>query len=137
MAIWLSVLDKENLEEFLSKLCNYLNKMKSWALSHQSLSLVILLTFSVEHLNQISIGSTQPLLLQNLETHAIIKELTTLFSPTIFLTFLQQLQLTKLEFGMLKIDNNFWEFKSQVLNVSVYFLCMMESLSFQVGAMVR
>lgn len=38
---------------------------------------------------------------------------------------------------MLKIDKNFSESKSQGLNVSVSFSCMMESQSFQDGAMAR
>lgn len=61
----------------------------------------------------------------------------TSFSLIIFQTFSPQLQPIKLEFGTPKIDNSFWEFKYQGLNVTVYFSCMMENQLFQDGVMVK
>ena len=66
-----------------------------------------------------------------------MKELMILFFQSTFQMFSLQLQSTKLEFGMLKIGNNFWEFKSQALNVIVSSLCMMANLLFQDGVTVK
>ncbi len=118
-------LEKESSAEFPSKPCNFQPKMKSWAQLPQSHLLETSLISSAEHRNRTFIGSIPQHWLHNSETHAITKELTmSLFLKT-SLTFLPQLLSTKSEFGMLKTDKNFSEFKSQDSNATACSLCTM------------
>lgn len=107
MVIWLLVLEKENLEEFPFKLCNWHNKIKSWVVWRRFHSLGISRTFSVEPRNLTFTGSTLPLSLLNSETLVIMKESMMSLSHITSQMFSQLLQLMKSEFGMLKIDRNF------------------------------
>lgn len=47
------------------------------------------------------------------------------------------LLLMRLEFGIVRIDNNYWEFRYLDLNASALPSCKMESQSFQAGLMAR
>ncbi len=64
-----------------------------------------------------------------------MKELMISLFHLVFLKYLQLLQLTKSEFGMVIIGNSYWEFKYQACSATVYFSCMMESQLFLAGLM--
>lgn len=111
--------------------------MKSWGMLLLFLSLVISLTFSVEHHNRIYIGLTLLILLLNLETHVTMNASMMLLFLITSLMCLPLLRLIKSVFGTVKIDNSYSEFKCQDWTVIALPLCMMESLLFQDGQMVK
>lgn len=135
--IWLSELERASWPEFLSKTWTSFRKPKLWGLFLQFLSQETTLIFSVAVHSLIFTGLIPPLWLQNLETHATMKESTILHFPSTTQKYLQQLLPTKYESGIPRIVKNCWEYKFRAWIATQWLFLMMERVLFRGGLMVK